>query len=143
MVLEIPSRPENVPLARLAVASFAAQMDFTVGELEEIKVAVSEAVTNSVLHAYEEPGRVRITATRDGGRLVVEVADWGRGIQDVDRARQAPFTTRPERMGLGFAFMESFMDEVLVESRPGQGTAVRMTKTPTRAGCGGCDHRQG
>lgn len=129
MRLEIMSRPENVGLARVAVAAFAGQLDFTLGDLEEIKVAVSEAVSNSVLHAYEDPtGRIEVTVRIDGPVLEIVVEDWGKGIPDVDEARQPAFSTDPERMGLGFVFIESFMDEVEVRSQPGAGTVVRMRK---------------
>lgn len=127
--IEFPSRPENVGLARVAVASLAAQLEFTLGEIEEIKVATSEAVSNAVIHAYRDKGgKVRITAAVDSTTLEVIVEDDGRGIEDVAQARQPSFSTDPERMGLGFVFMESFMDEVEVRSAPGEGTRVRMVK---------------
>src|SRR5690606_10679456 len=117
--LRLPSRPENVGVARVAVAAFAAELPFTLSELEEIKVAVSEAVTNAVVHGYGHGrGVVTIRAGHDGRRLWVEVADSGRGIADIEQARQPAFSTDPERMGMGFAFMEAFMDQVDVESAP-------------------------
>ncbi|MEW5935007.1 MAG: anti-sigma F factor [Bacillota bacterium] len=129
--LEFPSLPPNVGVVRVAVASFAAQLGFTWAELEELKVAVSEAVTNAVVHAYpRHPGRVRVRVRLDGGALVVEVEDEGVGIADVERARQTSFTTDPERMGLGFTFMESFTDHVEVWSEPGRGTRVTLVKRP-------------
>ncbi len=129
LLLEFPSLPENVGLARVAVAAFAGQLDFTLAELEEIKVAVSEAVTNCVVHAYDgQPGRVRIVARREGRTLEVVVEDYGRGIDDVERARQPAWSSDPERMGLGFSFMESFMDGIEIDSGPGRGTRVRMWK---------------
>lgn len=129
--LRLPSRPENVGVARVAVAAFAAQLPFTLSELEEIKVAVSEAVTNAVVHGYGHGrGVVTIRAGHDGRRLWVEVADSGRGIADIEQARQPAFSTDPERMGMGFAFMEAFMDQVDVESAPGAGTTVRLYKRP-------------
>jgi len=129
MQLEIPAVPENVGVARLALGSFASQMNFTLAELDEIKVAVSEAVTNSVVHAYPEgPGPVVVTAEHDGRELMIRVRDSGKGIADVAQARQPSFSTDPERMGLGFVFMDSFMDQLEVESRPGQGTTVTMRK---------------
>ncbi|MEW6521951.1 MAG: anti-sigma F factor [Bacillota bacterium] len=131
MILELPSREDNVALARVVVGAFAARLDFTLAEIEEIKVAVSEAVTNAVVHGYREsPGVVRIQAHVDDGRLVVSVSDRGVGIEDIAQAREPAFSTVPERMGMGFAFMESFSDELSVESMPGQGTTVRMTKRP-------------
>ncbi len=133
--IEFPSLPENVGLARVAVAAFAGQVDFTIGELEEIKVAVSEAVTNCVVHAYNgTPGVVRVTARREGRTLELVIEDSGRGIGDVAQARQPAWSSDPERMGLGFVFMESFMDGLEVESRPGKGTRVRMWKSPASAG---------
>lgn len=135
-VLSVPARAENVGLSRIAVAALAAQLPFTLGEVEEVKVAVSEAVSNAVLHAYGEPGLVEIRAGIHGGSLKVAVSDSGRGIDDVARARQAGFSTLPDRMGLGFAFMESFMDELVVDSRPG-GTTVTMVKRPGEGGSTG------
>lgn len=132
--LELPAVPENVALARVAVAAFASQLDFTLAELEEVRVAVSEAFSNAVLHAYPEagagqrPGPVTVEARIDETTLEVAVADRGRGIADVAKAREPAFTTRPDRMGLGFAFMDSFMDEVVVSTAPGVGTRVVMRK---------------
>lgn len=124
------SRPENVGLARVAVAAFASQIDFTVSDLDDIKGAVSEAVSNAIIHGYrqrpEETVRVEAVLTDTG--LEVTVEDEGEGIQDVAQARVPGFTTVPERLGLGFAFMESFMDTVEVVSAPGRGTRVRLTK---------------
>lgn len=129
MVLELSSLPANVGVARLAVGAFASALDFTLPELDEIKVAVSEAVTNCVIHAYpDQPGTIRIEAEIARGALSVTVTDYGRGIGDVEQARQPAFSTDPERMGLGFAFMESFTDSLEVISQPGRGTTVRMEK---------------
>ena len=127
--LACPSRPENVGLCRISVATFAANLGFTLPEIEEIKVAVSEAVSNVVVHAY--PGGegligLRCEETDDG--LVIAVRDDGVGIEDVAQARQASFSTDPERMGLGFVFMESFSDEFQVESEPVKGTRIVMRK---------------
>ncbi len=130
MDLRFPARPENVGLARVAVAAFASRLPFTLPELEEIKVAVSEAVSNAVVHAYDGgAGAVRVRAARRDDRVLeIVVSDSGRGIEDVRRAREPSFTTAPGRMGLGFAFMEAFMDGVEVTSTPGRGTRVRMWK---------------
>ncbi len=129
MALEILNLPANVGGARLAVGTFASALDFSLAELDEIKVAVSEAVTNAVVHAYpDRPGVVRVEAKIDGDRLIVTVTDHGAGIPDVSLARRASYSTDPERMGLGFVFMESFMDHLNVESSPG-GTKVTMVKT--------------
>lgn len=129
MVLEILSLPENVGLARVAVASFAAQLDFSWGEIEEIKVATSEAVSNAVIHAYPGvQGTIRITATLRDRELDMVVEDQGRGIGDVEKAKEPSFSTQPDRMGLGFVFMDSFMDLLEVDSAIGRGTRVRMVK---------------
>lgn len=137
MALEFLSLPENVGLARVAVAAFAAQVDMTLNELEEIKVAVSEAVSNAIIHGYEgQPrGTVRVTVERTGAGLVITVTDQGKGIADIALAMQPAYSTDPERMGLGFAFMQSFMDELEVTSEVNRGTRVRMLKT-TKQGAG-------
>jgi stage II sporulation protein AB (anti-sigma F factor) len=124
------SRPENVGLARLAVAALAGQAAFTVNDLEEIKVAVSEAVSNAIVHGYagRPDGWVEIEAWCDGERLGISVADHGVGIADVEAARRPAHSTDPERLGLGFLFMETFMDRLEVESRLGAGTRVLMEK---------------
>ncbi len=127
--LDLASHPDNVGLARLAVAALAAGAPFGVPDLEEIRVAVSEAVTNAVLHGYggRRDGRVRVEASLSQDRLQVVVSDQGRGIEDVALARQAAGGDG-ERLGLGILFMETFMDHVVIESHPGQGTRVVMEK---------------
>lgn len=131
--MQFTSLPANVPAARMAVATLAATMDFTVSDVEEIKVAVSEAVSNAVLHAYPDScGYVWVRVYCNGNELVVEVEDKGRGIPDLKKAREPGFTTMPDHMGLGFSFMESFMDDLSLESVPGQGTRVRMVKRKCR-----------
>lgn len=134
MLLDMPARAENVALCRVAVAAFAGAAPFTLPEVEEIRVVVSEAVSNCVLHAYPPgvEGRVRILARLQGDTLLLEVCDDGRGIEDIARARQAAFTTStdPEHLGLGFTFMEQFSDRLEVESTPGAGTVVRVHKRP-------------
>lgn len=127
--LVCPSRPENVGLCRVVVATFAANLDFTLAEIDEIKVAVSEAVSNVVVHAYpDKEGLISLRCEESEGGITISVRDQGVGIRDVDQARQASFSTDPERMGLGFVFMESFSDEFLVESEPGKGTRIEMRK---------------
>ncbi|MEX0975106.1 MAG: anti-sigma F factor [Bacillota bacterium] len=127
--LRLSCVPSNVGVARIAVATFAASLDFTVPDIEEIKVAVSEAVSNAVLHAYPGgEGDVALTAYADGDGLVVEVEDQGVGIPDLARAREPGFTTASDHMGLGLSFMESFTDDLYLESTPGGGTRVRMIK---------------
>ena len=129
--IEFLSRSSNEGFARTAAACFAAQLDPTLDEVNDIKTAVSEAVTNAIVHAYpEELGKVRLKLKLfEDGRLEIAVQDWGVGIADVERARTPLFTTgNEERSGMGFTIMESFMDRVKVRSTPGKGTAVTMTK---------------
>ena len=129
--LEFPSRSSNEGFARAAVACFAAQMDPTLNELEDIKTAVSEAVTNAIVHAYPDAiGKVAVRArVCPGNVLELTVKDHGRGIADVEKAREPLFTTGgEERSGMGFTIMESFMDKLTVRSVPGRGTTVLMRK---------------
>ena len=129
--LEFPSRSANEALARSAAAAFAAQLDPTLDELGDIKTAVSEAVTNAIVHAYPDTvGSVWLRCRiLDGEYLELVVKDKGRGIEDVDRARQPLFTTGgDDRSGMGFTIMESFMDKLKVRSRPGAGTTVTMLR---------------
>lgn len=130
--LSFMSLPENLPLARVTVAAFAAQLDFTLEDLEEIKVAVSEAVSNCIIHGYEnDPNHtVNVIATIYGDTLEITVEDDGKGIADITKALQPAYSTNPERMGLGFTFMQSFMDKVDVVSDVDKGTRVRMSKRP-------------
>ena len=132
MKLEFLSVPENEGFARVAVSAFAVQLDPTLDVLADIKTAVSEAVTNAIVHGYgEKKGIVTVDAAlRQDGVLEVSVSDRGRGIDDIPRAMQPFFTTQPEkeRSGMGFSVMQTFMDGVQVESAPGEGTTVRMTK---------------
>ena len=131
ITLEFLSRSSNEGFARTAVACFAAQMDPTLGELEDIKTAVSEAVTNAIVHGYPNVlGKVLVKAKIcEGNVLEVSVKDRGRGIPDVEKARQPMFTTGgEERSGMGFTIMESFMDHIAVKSVPGKGTTVTLRK---------------
>ena len=131
VLLEFPSRSSNEGFARAAVACFAAQMDPTLNELEDMKTAVSEAVTNAIVHAYPDAiGKVTVRARIcPGNVLELTVKDHGRGIMDVAKAREPLFTTGgEERSGLGFTIMESFMDKLTVRSVPGRGTTVVMRK---------------
>ena len=131
MRLEFPSRSSNEGFARAAVACFAAQMDPTINELEDIKTAVSEAVTNAIVHADPDAlGKVSLKArVCPDNILELTVRDLGRGIPDVEKARQPMFTTGgEERSGMGFTIMESFMDKLLIRSAPGRGTTVTMRK---------------
>ena len=129
--LEFPSHSSNEGFARSAVACFAAQMDPTLNELEDIKTAVSEAVTNAIVHAYPETiGTVQIKVRICGNQMLeVTVRDHGRGIPNIEQAREPMYTTGgEERSGMGFTIMESFMDQLSVRSVPGKGTTVTMKK---------------
>lgn len=132
MELKFLSVPENEGFARVAVSAFAVQLNPTLDVLADIKTAVSEAVTNAIVHGYEnETGVVEIAAALGkDGMLEVSVSDAGKGIGDIQQAMQPFFTTQPEkeRSGMGFSVMQTFMDSVTVESAPGQGTTVRMKK---------------
>ena len=131
IAIEFPSRSVNEGLARAAVAAFAAQLDPNLDELGDIKTAVSEAVTNCIVHAYENKvGKIYITVSLyDEGLVKIKIRDKGRGIEDVKKAMEPLYTTAAgERAGLGFAVMESFMDKVRVHSKAGQGTSVILEK---------------
>lgn len=131
VTLIIHSRAENVAICRLAAAAFASQLPFTIGELEELKVAVSETITNSVVHGYPEgDGEITMIMQNSHNTAIVTVIDKGVGIKDISQARRPSFTTDPERMGLGFVFIDSFMDKVTVISELKKGTTVIMRKTP-------------
>ena len=131
VTLAFPSRSSNEGFARAAVSCFAAQMDPTLNELEDIKTAVSEAVTNAIVHAYPDSIGQVVLKVRICPDQVLEVTvrDLGRGIPDIEKARQPMFTTGgEERSGMGFTIMESFMDRLVVRSTPGRGTTVVMRK---------------
>jgi stage II sporulation protein AB (anti-sigma F factor) len=132
MKLEFLSVPENEGFARVAVSAFAVQLDPTLDVLADIKTAVSEAVTNAIVHGYGPAlGTVAVEAAlRSDGVLQISVSDQGRGIPDIAQAMQPFFTTQPEkeRSGMGFSVMQTFMDRVSVESVLGEGTTVRMEK---------------
>jgi stage II sporulation protein AB (anti-sigma F factor) len=133
--IELPSRSVNEGIARSAVASFASQLDPTLEELGDVKTAVSEAVTNAIVHAYPDSvGRISVRARiLRSDELEISVRDWGRGIEDVKKAREPLFTTGgPERSGMGFTIMESFMDRLRVRSSPGKGTTVVMRRALAR-----------
>ena len=131
MSIKFPSRSSNEAFARQAIAAFAAQLDPTIDEINDIKTAVSEAVTNCIVHAYRnEMGYITLGAKLyDTGEIQITVRDKGCGIPDVQQARQPMFTTGDAgRPGMGFTIMESFMDKLKVRSREGIGTQVTMTK---------------
>ncbi|WP_374019999.1 anti-sigma F factor [Paenibacillus thiaminolyticus] len=132
MSLEFSSRSENEAFARVAVAAFVAQLDPTLEELTDLKTVISEAVTNSIIHGYDNnpEGIVSITAAIEGDQVMLTVSDRGHGIEDVELARQPLFTSKPdmERSGMGFTIMENFMDEFEVTTELGAGTTIRMKK---------------
>lgn len=131
MEVSFLSVPENEAFARVVIAAFAVQLSPTVSEIADVKTAVSEAVTNAIVHGYEGTrGVVTMRAIIDGTALAIEVSDRGKGISNVKQAMEPFFTTHPEqeRSGMGFAVMQTFMDEVDVQSAPGSGTSVRMRK---------------
>ena len=131
MILEFPSKSSNEAFARSAVACFAAQMDPTLEELGDIRTAVSEAVTNCIVHAYPDKlGTITLRCrTLKDNVLDIVIKDKGVGVPDVEQARRPSFTTGgTERSGMGFTIMESFMDRLTVKSTPGKGTTVSMRK---------------
>lgn len=131
MTLFFDSRSCNEGFVRVAVAAFCTQLNPTLEEVADIKTAVSEAITNAIIHGYENKvEKIRIDCKVIEKTFFVTVADHGKGIEDIEKAMEPMYTTRPEldRSGMGFAFMEAFMDEVKVESEPGKGTIVRMKK---------------
>lgn len=132
MELVFDSRPVNEGFARVSVAAFMTQLNPTLEEVSDVKTAVSEAVTNALIHGYDgKVKKIMIRCWIEGQTLYVEIRDEGKGIENVEKAMEPLFTTRPEldRSGMGFAFMEAFMDSVEVESEPGKGTRVKMKKT--------------
>lgn len=131
MRLEIPGKSQNESFARVVVAAFASQLDPTIEELSDVRTAVSEAVTNAIIHGYEnKAGIVIIKCSIENNKLYVEIIDHGKGIENVELARQPLYTSKPEleRSGMGFTVMETFMDVLEVESVPGEGTRVKMIK---------------
>lgn len=132
MKLEFLSKSNNEAFARIAVSAFAAQLDPTIEELADIKTAVSEAVTNSIIHGYENmEGKIKILCRIIQNTIEIEISDSGRGIENVEMARKPLYTSKPnlERSGMGFTIMESFMDDVCIESVYGLGTKISMKKT--------------
>lgn len=132
MSLTFSAVSENESFARVTVAAFVAQLDPTLDELTEIKTVISEAVTNCIIHGYGNSGvgDVMIKAVLEDGNVTVSVHDDGVGINDVEKAKQPLYTTKPEleRSGMGFTIMENFMDHVTVETEEGKGTTIIMTK---------------
>ena len=132
MKLEFLNKGANEAFARITVAAFASQLDPTIEELADIKTAVSEAVTNCIIHAYENrQGIIKINAKLKENQIIIQISDNGKGIENVDIAKEPLYTTKPnlERSGMGFTIMESFMDSMKVESIVGLGTKVTLVKT--------------
>lgn len=131
MRLEFLSKSNNEAFARISVAAFASQLDPTIEELADIKTAVSEAVTNCIIHGYEDKeGSIRISCKIFASTIIIEISDNGKGMENVDMAKEPLYTSKPdlERSGMGFTIMESFMDDLEVESILGLGTKVTMKK---------------
>lgn len=131
MKLEFISKSSNEAFARITVAAFASQLDPTIEELADIKTAVSEAVTNCIIHGYEsKQGIVKIVSKLKENEIMIEISDNGKGIENVDIAKEPLYTTKPnlERSGMGFTIMESFMDKVEIQSIVGLGTKITMSK---------------
>ena len=131
MRLEFLSKSNNEAFARITVAAFASQLDPTIEQLADIKTAVSEAVTNSIIHGYEDKqGIIKIVCKLKENEIIIEISDTGKGIEDIEAAKEPLYTTKPnlERSGMGFTIMESFMDSMEIESIIGLGTKVTMSK---------------
>jgi stage II sporulation protein AB (anti-sigma F factor) len=128
---EFPSLPENVSFARSCVGAFVSQLNCTLDDIEEIKLVVSEAVSNSIIHGYENrsDGKIEIMASLlDDRSLELTVKDYGKGIENLEQAMQPSFSSDPNRMGLGFTFMKSFMDEMEISTQPHEGTSVLLKR---------------
>lgn len=132
MSLKFAAKSENESFARVTVAAFVSQLDPTMDEITDLKTVVSEAVTNSIIHGYDgnPEGVVSISAAIEGDTVTLIIEDQGRGIEDVELAKQPLYTSKPEleRSGMGFTIMENFMDEFDVTSEMGRGTRIRMKK---------------
>ena len=131
MTIIFDSRPENEGLARVAAAAFCTQLNPTLEEVADLKTAVSEAVTNCIIHGYQgEVNKIRMKCVRKERTIYLDIEDDGIGIADVEKAMEPLYTTRADqdRSGMGFTFMEAFMDEVKVTSQVGKGTCVHMSK---------------
>lgn len=129
---EFPSLAENVSFARSCVGAFASQLDCTLDEIEEVKLVVSEAVSNCIIHGYENRSNEKIVlmvSIMDDRSMEVIIEDYGKGIVDINQAMEPTFSSDEGRMGLGFTFMKSFMDDMEVTSVPGEGTSVRLQRS--------------
>lgn len=132
MTLQFASKSENEAFARITVAAFVSQLDPTLNELTDIKTVISEAVTNAIIHGYENDldGVITISARIEADTIHITIEDQGRGIEDIEQAMQPLFTSKPEleRSGMGFTIMENFMDDMEISTSVGKGTIVRMSK---------------
>lgn len=131
MKLVIENISENEAFARTVVAAYITRLDPTLEELADVKTAVSEAVTNSIIHGYgKSKGKIEIRCDIEGKKVSIAIEDWGIGIEDIEKAMEPLYTTKPEweRSGMGFAFMDAFMDDLKVTSKPGEGTLIEMKK---------------
>lgn len=131
MKIEVDSLSENESFIRVVVTAFITRLDPTMEEISDIKTAVSEAVTNCIIHGYEQKeGKIYVETTIEGHEVTIKITDFGVGIPDIDQAVEPLYTSKPEleRSGMGFVFMEAFMDELTVESKAGQGTVIIMKK---------------
>lgn len=131
MSLEFLSKSSNEAFARITVASFASQLDPSIEEISDIKTAVSEAVTNCIIHGYEDRiGIIKIECSLFANSIEIKITDMGKGIENIEKAKEPLYTTKPEleRSGMGFTIMENFMDELNIESHVGKGTKVTMKK---------------
>ena len=131
MKLEFLSKSNNEAFARITVAAFVASLDPTIEEISDIKTAVSEAVTNSIVHGYEDKiGIINLKCKIEDRKVIIEITDNGKGIENIEMAKQPLYTSKPnlERSGMGFTIMESFMDELKIESVLGVGTKITMSK---------------
>lgn len=129
------AKSENEGFARLFTAGFLSQIDPTISEMADVKTAVSEAVTNAIIHGYEKKeGMVELFCAYKENKVYIEVADTGKGIEDISQAREPLYTSKPEmeRSGMGFTIMETFMERVRIESKVGEGTRIFMEKTMTK-----------
>lgn len=129
--LEVKSKSANEAFIRVAIAAFASQLDPTIEQIADIKTAVSEAITNCIIHAYENSeGIIKVNARLSKKSIEIEIIDYGKGIENIEMARQTLYTSKPnaDRSGMGFTIMESFMDELVVESIIGMGTKIYMKK---------------
>jgi len=131
--IELATTPENVGLARIIVAGFIAPLNPSIDEISDIKTAISEAVTNAIIHGYDNGkcGTVQVRMVSEGRKITIEICDNGIGIENIEAVREPLFTTKPdmERSGLGFTVMENFMDTIEITSAPGAGTTIVLTKT--------------